>query len=92
MDGVTFTRADIIKYCANRLGGAHAGRTQGNPQKTAVWQKLDHLCALLPTELHAVWTELISIGRLVVNSPDVDRLRDAFRRLPEPSGPFSQSE
>jgi hypothetical protein len=92
LDGVTASRADIIKYCANRLGGAHGSGRKGNPAKAAVWAKLDQLYVLLPTELHAIWTELISIGRFVVNSPDVDRLRESFRRLSEPPGPFSEGK
>lgn len=90
LEGTLVTRAEIVKYCANRLGGAHGGGRPGNPARAAMWAQLDQLYALLPTELHAIWTELISIGRFVANSPDVDRLRETFRRLPEPAGPFSK--
>lgn len=92
LEGTSVPRAEIIKYCANRLGGAHGGGRPGSPARAAMWAKLDLLYALLPTDLHAIWTELISIGRFVANSPDVDRLRETFRRMPEPAGPFSKSD
>lgn len=81
IDGVLISREEVIKYVANKLGGAHydASRQQSSVRDISLEQKyslLDRVRAgMLMAERNAVYYELLSIGQRLVNSRDVRNLR-----------------
>lgn len=80
--GVLINREEVIKYVANKLGGAHydasrasvkEGRDVTLEQKYAL---LDQVRAGMNTaDKNAIYYELLSVGQRVANSRDVRALR-----------------
>lgn len=79
ISGTTINRREIIKYVANRLGGAHGGG-QRNPVE---WQLLDSQWGLLE-HLNSCYLELLSIGLFFADSTDATRYIQEFSRIEEP--------
>ena len=82
VDGVLINREEVIKYVANKLGGAHydSSRTQSTQQNNiSLEQKYSLLDkvkgGMVMADKNAIYYELLSIGQRVVNSRDVRHLR-----------------
>lgn len=80
--GVLINREEVIKYVANKLGGAHYDSSRTTPTDTnqvSLEQKyglLDEVRnGMITAEKNAVYYELLSIGQRVVNSRDIRHLR-----------------
>ena len=71
-------RLDLITYIANRRGGAHLDRKgrSGDPRRRAAHDVLDALSAgnWQVNQRDAAFAQLVTIGRNVVDSPDVQSL------------------
>jgi len=71
--GTEITRGELVKYVANKLGGAHTDLRRDESKE------FDRKCQLLDThrittrivEKNSVYYELLSIGQALVNSHDV---------------------
>ncbi len=81
------TRRDVIKYVANRLGGAHYGATDKVAGRR-IQQLLDPQY-LRFNDRPVVYMELLNIGRTIADSTDAYRLQQAFSKLSPPPDPFS---
>lgn len=86
--GVLINREEVIKYVANKLGGAHYDSSRTAPKKTGevlLEQKyalLDEVRTGISTaDKNAVYYELLSIGQRVVNSRDIQNLRKQLGQL-----------
>lgn len=81
LEGTSINREEVIKYVANKLGGAHYDSTR--KENTKPETSLDEKYVLLDsvrnqwkiTDKDAVYFELLSIGQLLINSRDVQTLR-----------------
>lgn len=80
--GIPINREEVIKYVANKLGGAHydSSRTSATHQNdTSLEQKyllLDSVRSRITVaDKNAIYHELLSIGQRVINSRDVRHLR-----------------
>jgi len=71
-------RLDLITYIANRRGGAHLDRRgrSGDPRRRAAHEVLDSLSAgnWQVNQRDAAFAQLVTIGRNVVDSPDVQSM------------------
>jgi len=86
--GAEITRQDVIRYVANKLGGAHfdSGRNRRGDDR------LKLLDAFAKTRLeitdkrpvNAVYIELLSIAEYLAESSDSSRFREVFRKTPSP--------
>jgi hypothetical protein len=72
--GTRVSRAEVIQYVANKLGGAHLSSTRKGGHRAA-YEVLDRHCDRFHIEgvagldgLNAVYFELLSIGQLVARS------------------------
>lgn len=82
VNGVLINREEIIKYVANKLGGAHYDSSRANHapgKESSLEQKyalLDEVrSGIAVADKNAIYYELLSIGQRVVNSRDVGQLR-----------------
>lgn len=82
VNGVLINREEVIKYVANKLGGAHydSSRDSANgPDKSSLDQKyklLDEVrSGIAVADRNAIYYELLSIGQRLVNSRDIRQLR-----------------
>ncbi len=82
VNGVLINREEVIKYVANKLGGAHYDSSRADSvHENGI--SLEHKYALLDAvrndiavaDKNAIYYELLSIGQRVVNSRDVRQLR-----------------
>lgn len=77
--GQQVTRRDIIKYVANKLGGAHPIDTTRNPTnpQDQKYMLLDSIRDVYTVaEKESIYFELLSIGQCVVRAPDIRRFID----------------
>lgn len=83
--GQLVTRRDVIKYVANKLGGAHpidTKRDANNPQdkKYLLLDSVHNVYTVADKE--AIYFELLSIGQCAVRAPDIrgfiDQVRDVL--------------
>jgi hypothetical protein len=86
--GTEVSRRDVIKYVAQKLGGAHFDPRRGRSGDTHL-ELLDRLSKtrLEITDkrpINAVYVELLSIAEWLAESGDAARFRDAFSKVPEP--------
>lgn len=74
LEGRTIKRRELIKYVANKLGGAHwdPSRRRGDEAFT-ILDRNDGVFRMFGK--NAIYYELLSIGQLVATSPDI---RDCF--------------
>lgn len=88
VDGVLINREEVIKYVANKLGGAHYDSSRTNStQKSG--PSLEDKYALLDktrreikvADKNAIYYELLSIGQRIVNSRDVQHLKKHLQQL-----------
>jgi hypothetical protein len=86
--GIKINREEVIKYVCHKLGGAHYDNERKS-KKDVNDISLDHKYALMDsvhnsikiTEKNAIYYELLSIGRMIINSPDINKLRKDIPRL-----------
>jgi len=86
--GIEITRRDVIKYVANKLGGAHFDPSRNRRGDN----RLKLLDSFARTRLeiagkrpfNAVYVELLSIAEYLAESSDASRFREAFRKTPRP--------
>jgi hypothetical protein len=72
VNGKRIKREEIIKYVANKLGGTHYDQRRLEPAFSA----LDNAASAINfLGKNAVYFELLSIGQLVANAPDIVALR-----------------
>lgn len=71
--GYPVRRREVVKYIANKLGGAHLDRSRNKPEDR-VYQVLDTVAETIKqVDKDAVYFELLSIGQDIARSPDIDR-------------------
>lgn len=76
INGVNISRIDLIKYIANKSGGAHF-----DPKlKDEVQEALSEL-DIEVTNRSAIYLEMLSIGQLLKNSRDTDRFLKKVKDL-----------
>lgn len=80
--GILINREEVIKYVANKLGGAHydssrpASKEVGEASLNQKYALLDDVRTGMSTaDKNAVYYELLSIGQRVANSRDIRSLR-----------------
>lgn len=82
INGVLINREEIIKYVANKLGGAHYdssrddSNSNGDISLEQKYKLLDGVrSGIVVGDRNAIYYELLSIGQRVVNSRDIRQLR-----------------
>jgi hypothetical protein len=77
VDGITISRVQLVKYVANKLGGAHFDETRDK-----MYQELLDRVGKTYTIAgkKGVYFELLSIGQALVKSPDIVNLHDQLRK------------
>lgn len=86
--GTEITRKEVIRYVANKLGGAHfdADRNRRGDDRLALLDRLANTYLEITDKrpLNAVYIELLSIAEYLAESSDASRFRLAFQRTPRP--------
>jgi len=83
VEGIIITRRELVKYVANKLGGAHIDQRRdiSKPQE----RKFVYLDKIRETMQvagkPAIYYELLSIGQSLVRSDDIKRLRQRLDNL-----------
>lgn len=67
-------RRVVIKYIANKLGGAHHDPRRGRGLEEHMFRLLDKAATIQVAEKKAVYFELLSAGQAVVSSHDIVQL------------------
>jgi hypothetical protein len=84
IDGVKITRRDVIRFVANKLGGAHYDTRRGGRPVEQRFVLLDKVSAnYLPSigpEANGAYVELLSIAEALQQSTDAARFVAAFER------------
>jgi len=82
VDGVLINREVVIKYVANKLGGAHYDKSRedtkagGNISLEQKYELLDKVRSdVTVADKNAIYYELLSIGQRLVNSGDIHQLQ-----------------
>ena len=71
------TRRHVVKYVANKLGGAHHDAKRGKDHEESLYATLDQFRDnLLLLGKPLVYFELLSIGQAVGNAPDIEALHN----------------
>ena len=90
IDGVPINREEVVKYVANKLGGAHydpirsTNQSDKNATLHAKYLLLDRVRdGIVAADKNAIYYELLSIGQSVVNSRDVRNLRKRLKHIQE---------
>lgn len=86
VNGVKINRQEVVKYIANKRGGAHYNSVR-KIDKAGSKGKLEKKYTLLDNihksiyvaDKNAVYYELLSIGQRLVGSPDVQRIRQIIK-------------
>ncbi len=81
VDGTAVSRRHVVKFVANRLGGAHFD-PRGKKSRKREEEEEERLFDLMDRAVHVVrlplvYYELLSIGQSLVNSEDIKRLLQA---------------
>lgn len=87
IEGVKINREEVIKYLANKRGGAHYDPSRDIDKKGSKgeleqkYKLLDKVHdGMISCDKNAVYFELLSIGQRLVNSPDVQRICEIIIR------------
>lgn len=78
IEGQRINREEVIKYVANKLGGAHYdSRRDVNKELEAKYILMDKAQEgrIIVAEKNVIYYELLSIGQRIVNSDDIRTLR-----------------
>jgi hypothetical protein len=68
-------RRQLVKYVANKLGGAHYDERRGSHHEESLYRELDALSERIQCLGKPVlYFELLSIGQALANAPDLHRL------------------
>jgi hypothetical protein len=80
--GTLINREDVIKYVANKLGGAHYDNERKNDddleRKYVLMDNVRN--GVRVADKNAIYYELLSIGRIFINSRDVHKLRKEIQK------------
>lgn len=81
-DGVKIRRIDVIKYVAERLGGAHINtkRESDNPRDYMAIA-LDRATLNLTNDKPSIYYEILSMGQAIGRAPDTQRFIQRARDL-----------
>lgn len=87
MGGTHINREEVVKYIANKRGGAHYDNSR-NTEKSGSKGELERKFQLLDdvhgamavADKNAVYYELLSIGQRLINSQDTQRIRQIICR------------
>jgi len=75
--GTAISRRDLVKYVANKLGGAHFDQAR-HPTRDAAYLQLDAaLSVFMIQDRSSVFFELLTLVRTLVASPDIQRFLGA---------------
>ena len=75
IQGNSVLRQVLIKYVANKLGGAHYDSTRGESDEQKLYGLLDHAHSTYAINgTSVIYYELLSIGQAVTHSEDIVRL------------------
>lgn len=72
--GKVIPRRVVIKYVANKLGGAHHDEKRGKTDEELLFARLDGAQQIRLLDKPAVYFELLSAGQALVQSEDVKKL------------------
>ena len=74
--GFPVRRRQLIKFVANKLGGAHFDRQRGNTADDLAYKRLDEVVAerYELAEKSAVYFQLLATGQSVASAPDLELL------------------
>jgi len=80
VDGLEVPRRVLIKYIANKLGGAHFNkRRRDDSGEERVYKRLDIAAEqVVLAGKNAVYFELLSIGQALVQAPDIIKLAESL--------------
>jgi hypothetical protein len=85
---IKINREEVIKYVCHKLGGAHYDNKRnldGDASKTSLEYKyalMDNIHnSVMIAEKNAIYYEILSIGRMIINSRDVHKLRKDIQRI-----------
>jgi hypothetical protein len=86
--GTEVSRGQVVKYVANKLGGAHFDPSRGRKGDDRL-KPLDSLVNMrleIPgvRSFNAVYVELLSIAEYLAQSSDAQRFRQTFSETPDP--------
>lgn len=78
VEGTTISRLELIKYVANKLGGAHYdSKREKDYQRLLDYAGQTYSLA----GKNSVYFELLSVGQALVRSPDIGKLREKLRQF-----------
>jgi hypothetical protein len=86
--GVEVSRSDVIRYVANKLGGAHFDpdrSRKGDDRLALLDQELAVIVPGTKAGINNVYAELLTVAQVVGESGDAARLRAAFASTAEPA-------
>lgn len=86
IEGVWFSRRDIVKYISNRRGGSHYGMPVPRAERIK-FTTLDNTHARIG-DLPVVHLQLLAISHVICKSSDAFRFQERFRALPARGDPF----
>jgi hypothetical protein len=69
--GWTASRRQVIKYVANKLGGAHHDQKRGKTDEELLFARLDQMKNVRLLDKPAIYFELLSAGQALTASQDV---------------------
>lgn len=73
VEGQQISRATLIKYACNKLGGAHYDSSRTRAKSERFYRKLDSALQFVQVAgKPIVYLELLATGQLLVKAPDVD--------------------
>jgi len=77
VEGTPINRLELIKYVANKLGGAH----YDSKREKEYQRLLDHVGRTYTVAgKNGIYFELLSTGQRLVRSPDIENLRNKLRQ------------
>jgi len=81
--GTAVTRRDLIRYVANKLGGAHTDKRRDTARPLdAIFKLLDEIFQTTQVAgKNAIYYELLSIGQSMIRSEDINRLSQKLGEL-----------
>jgi hypothetical protein len=74
MNGEIIVRRALIKYIANKLGGAHLDHKRGTNHEETLYRLLDDARSWILMDKPAVYFELLAVGQAVAKAGDIGHL------------------
>ncbi|OAJ71555.1 hypothetical protein A7976_08590 [Methylobacillus sp. MM3] len=71
VQGIPIPRRIVIKYVANKLGGAHFDPRRESNDEGAMYELLDKASTIALLGKPAIYFELLSAGQALANAPDI---------------------